>query len=101
MPAGVAHILQVIMLTAGADAFLRAGGAGVVALLLAKEDVLELVHACVRKQQSGVIGRDQRRALHYAVAAFGEKVEKTLSDFVTCHGESLLEWTTSNCSERF
>src|SRR5207248_9668747 len=92
---------QVIVLAAGADAFLRARSACVVALLLAKEHVLELVHACVGEEQSRVVGRDQRPALHYAVAAFGKKVEKTLSDFVTCHGESFLEWTTLNCSEIF
>ena len=30
--------------------------------------------------------------------AVGEEVEKALSDFVTCHENSLLVWTKSNCS---
>ncbi len=89
--ARVADVFEVVVLAAGAHAFLRGGGARVVALLQAQEDVLELVHAGVGEQQRGVVGRDQRRAAHDAVAAFGEEVEKALSDFVTCHGESFVE----------
>ena len=51
----------------------------------------------VGEQQGGVVRRDQRRAAHDAVAAFGEKVEKALSDFVTCHGESFWNGLKSNC----
>ena len=91
MAAGVADVFQVVMLAAGADAFLRGGGARVVALFQAKEDVLELVHAGVGEQQRRVVRGDQRRAAHDAVAAGGEEVEKALSDFVTCHGDSLME----------
>ena len=42
MAAGVADIFEIVVLAAGAHALLRAGGAGVVALLEAEEDVLEL-----------------------------------------------------------
>ena len=87
MAAGVADVLEVVVLAAGADAFLRAGGARVVALFQAQEDVLELVHARVGEQQRGVVGGHERRAADDAVASFGKKVEKALSDFVTCHGE--------------
>ncbi len=96
--ARVADVFQVVVLAARAHAFLRAGGARVVALLQAQEDVLELVHAGVGEQQRRVVGRDQRRAAHHAVAAGGKEVEKALSDFVTCHGDSLWMWTKSNCS---
>jgi hypothetical protein len=67
--AGAADVLEVVVLAAGADAFLRRGGAGVVALLLAKEDVLELVHARVGKQQRGVVGGNAQLRLlpHFAV----------------------------------
>ena len=54
--AGEAHIFEVVVLAAGADAFLRSGGAGVVALLGAKKEILELVHARVGKQQRGIVG---------------------------------------------
>ena len=88
MAAGVADVFEIVVLAAGAHAFLGGGGAGIVALFEAQEDVLELVHAGVGEQQRGVVGGDQRRAAHDAVAARGEEVEKALSDFVTCHGES-------------
>ena len=64
-----------------------------IALLGAEEDVLELVHAGVGEQQRGIVGRDQRRAADDAMAAFGKKIEKALSDFGTCHGESFWSGT--------
>ena len=47
MAAGVADIFEIVVLAAGAHALLGAGGAGVVALLEAEEDVLEL-DSCLR-----------------------------------------------------
>src|SRR4029077_1028250 len=100
MPARVADILQIVVLPSGAHAFLRARGAGIGALLLPQKYILELVHACVGEQQGGVVGRHQRGTADHGVAPFGEKVEKALSDFVTCHGNSLnCRWTKLNCSE--
>ena len=85
MAARVADVLEIVVLAAGAHAFLRGGGAGVVALLQAEEDVLELVHAGVGEQQRRVVGRDERGAADHAVAAGGEKVEEFLADLMTCH----------------
>ena len=78
-------IFQIVVFAARAHAFLRRGGAGVVALFEAQEDVLELVHARVGEQQSWIVRRDQRGTTHYAVAARGEEVEEALADVVTCH----------------
>ena len=47
MAARVTDILQVVMFAARAHAFLRSGGARVVALFKAEEDVLKLIHAGV------------------------------------------------------
>ncbi len=44
---GEADVFEVVVLASGADALLRGGGAGVVAVLKAEEDVFELVHAGV------------------------------------------------------
>ncbi len=44
MAFGEADIFQVVVLAAGADAFLRGGGAVVVAFFQAEKNVLELVH---------------------------------------------------------
>ena len=83
--AGVADVLEIVVLAAGADALLRGGGARVVALFEAQEDVLELVHAGVGEQQRGVVGGHQRRAADDAVAVRREEVEKLLADLVACH----------------
>ena len=55
----------------------------------AKEDVLELVHPALVKRQGRVVGGTSE-GCHHAMASFG-KSEKTLSDFVTSHGDSLCE----------
>src|ERR1700683_3861666 len=98
MAARVADVFEVVVLAARANALLRGCGAGIIALLGAEEDVLELVHAGIGEQQGGVVGRDQRRAADDAVAAFGKKVEKALSDFGTLHGESFGSGLRFNCS---
>src|SRR6202035_5106184 len=45
MPRGIADIVEIVVLAAGAHAFLRGGGALIGPLLDAGEDVLELHHA--------------------------------------------------------
>ena len=79
---GEADIFEVVVLAAGANAFLAGGGAVVVALLEAEEDVLELVHAGVGEKQSGIVGGDERRTAHDFVAALFEEAQKHLARFV-------------------
>ncbi len=73
MAAGEADVFEVVVLAAGADAFLRADGAGVGTLLGTEEDVLELVHAGVGKEERRVVGRDERGGVHAAVRFSFEK----------------------------
>ena len=79
---GEADIFEVIVLAAGADAFLAGGGAVVVALLEAEEDVLELIHAGVGEEERGIVGGDERRAAHDFVAALFEEAQKHFARFV-------------------
>ena len=65
---GVADIVEVVVLAAGAHAFLRGGGARIGALLEAGEDVLELHHAGIGEHQRRVVARHQRRRRHDRVA---------------------------------
>ena len=81
MPVGEPHILQIVMLAAGAHAFLRSRGAGVVALLQSQKNVFELVHARIGEQQCGIIRRHQRRRMHLLVPLLHKKVEKLAADF--------------------
>ncbi len=82
MAVGEADVFEVVVLAAGAHAFLRGGGARVFALLEAQENVLELVHPRIGEEQCGVVGRDERGAAHDAMAALGEKFQKRAADFV-------------------
>jgi hypothetical protein len=82
MAVGEADIFQVVVFAAGADAFLAGGGAFVIALFEAEEDVLELIHACVSEEQRGIVVRNERGTAHYAMAALFEEFQKCLADFV-------------------
>ncbi len=86
MARGVADILEIVVLAAGAHAFLRRGGAVVGALLEAGEDVLELHHAGIGEEQSRVVPRHERRGRHDLVAVPGEIGEERGADVVRQHG---------------
>ena len=59
MAGRAADILQVVMFAAGTHAFLRGGGAYILALFSTEEAVLELVHPCIGKEQGGVVMGNQ------------------------------------------
>ena len=82
MPRGVADIVEVVMLAAGAHAFLRGGGALVGTLLDAGEDVLELHHAGIGEHQGRIVARHQRRRRHDLVAVLRKEVQKFRPDLV-------------------
>jgi len=84
-----ADVFEVVVFAAGADAFLRVGGAGVAARndarpfgdvrgALAEEDGHELVHAGVGEKEVGGIGQQARRG-HDGVLLRSEEIEKRLS----------------------
>ncbi len=81
MAVGEADVFEIVVLAAGAHAFLRSRGPVVVALFQAEEDVLELVHARVGEQQRGIVLRDERRRMHLAVSLLDEKVQKFSANF--------------------
>ena len=65
------------------------GGAGIIALFEALEDLFELVHARVGEEQGGVVGGDQVTGADDAMIAGVEEVEKALADVVTGHRSPL------------
>src|SRR5882672_5939523 len=85
MARGLAHFVQVVVLAAGADDFLRRGGALVISLLGAEEDVFELVHSGVDKEQRRVVRREQGRRFDYLVSISGKVVQECGSYFVSGH----------------
>ena len=89
MARGPADVLEVIVLAAGAHALLSRRGAPVVALLLAREDALELHHAGVGEEQRGIIVRHERRRAHTPVAVALEVAEKLFTQAIAGHRGSL------------
>ncbi len=79
---GVADIVEVVVLAAGAHALLRDCRAHVGARLLAGEHVLELHHAGVGEHQRRVVARHERGRRHHLVAVLLEEVEKRAADVV-------------------
>ncbi len=92
---GIADVVEIVVLSAGADAFLRGRGADVGALLDAGEDVLELHHAGVGEHQRRVVARDERARGHDLVPAPGEELEEVRSDLVdAAHVHAALDGLT-------
>ena len=89
MPRRRADVVEVVVLAADAHALLRRRGARVVPLLLAEEDVLELVHPGVGEQQGRVVARNERGAGHRTVTGRFEEVEEPTADFTRTHSRSL------------
>ena len=76
---------QVVVFAAHAQAFLCIGCTGKLGSGVAQEDVLELVHARVRKHQGGVV-LDYHRCRGYHRMPFGgEEVQVLLAYFFRCH----------------
>src|SRR5206468_11657363 len=85
MARGAADVLEIVVLAAGSNAFLRARGARIIALVAAEEDVLELVHAGVREEQRRIVVRHERGAGDDAMAVLLEERQKGCPDFVRRH----------------
>ena len=79
---GVADIVEVVVLAAGAHALLRGRGARIGALLEPGEDVLELHHAGIGEHQRRIVARHQRARGNDLVTVLPEIVEESRPDFV-------------------
>ena len=80
MARGVAHIVEVIVLATGADAFLGRGGADIVAGLDPGEQILELHHARIGEHERRIVARHERRGRHDLVAIAGKEIEEGGAD---------------------
>ena len=76
MAGGVADIVEIIVLAAGAHALLRRHCARRGRGLGAGEVVLKRRHAGVYEQQGGIVSRHQRRRGKHPVLRPGEKVDE-------------------------
>src|SRR4029077_6714018 len=83
MARGIADVFQIVMLAAGANAFLGRGRPAVVALFHAGEDVLELDHPGVGEHERRIVARHERTRGDDRVAVGSEIVEKGSAEFVS------------------
>ena len=83
VPGRVPHLLEIVVLAAGAHALLRRRCATLALrrVFHAEEDLLELHHAGVREQQRRIVGGHERRARANRVAVAREILEETGADF--------------------
>ena len=79
---GVADVVEVVVLAAGAHRLLRGGGAGIGARLQPGEHVLELDHARVGEHQRGIVARHDGRGGHDLVVAALEEAQEVGPDLV-------------------
>src|SRR5260221_11769488 len=85
MPHRLADFVEVVVLAAGAQTFLRRTGAQVLALLDSEKDILELIHAGVSEQQCRIVSRQQWAGTHAGVALALEILQKLFANFVSRH----------------
>ena len=82
MTRGVADIVEVVVLAAGADAFLRRRGPDIGTLLDAGEDILELHHAGVGEHERRIVARHERARRNDRVSGLAEELEEVRSNVV-------------------
>src|SRR5690606_34327831 len=100
VPGGVADLVEVVVLAAGAYAALRGSGAPVAALLRTQEHILELHHAGVGEQQGRVVTRHQRAGGDHLVALAAEELEEVPADVVAGLGHRGGRLAESEADER-
>src|SRR6266705_1576141 len=91
MARGVADVLEVVVLAAGAQAPLRGGRALVGPRFPAEKHVLELHHAGIGEEQRGIVRRHERARGDGRVALLLEELQELAADFRRPHVSILTE----------
>ena len=81
----VAHVFQIVVLTAGAQAGLHRCSAHIGALVRAQKHVLELHHARIGKHQRRIVAGHQRAARNHGMALGGKKIEEGFANVRNTH----------------
>lgn len=74
------YLLQVVVLSGNAQAFLSVGDARLGYRTIAQKEILELVHARIGEHERRVVLHHHGRAGHDGVTALGEVIEEGLAD---------------------
>src|SRR5918999_3390861 len=87
---GMADLFQVVVLSAGANAFLRGRRSATERRFLETEEhLLELHHAGVREQQRRIIARHERGARANSVTLMAEIVQEAGANIGGTHGRNI------------
>ena len=85
MPGRVADIIEIVMLSAGANTPLGGHRPVVSPFVLPQKDILELHHTGIGKKQRGIVMGHQRAAGHDFVPVCSEVIKELLSDVPSFH----------------
>jgi hypothetical protein len=85
----VTDVIEIVVLAARPNAFLRARCHRVRALFAAEKNILKLVHSGINKQQCRILCWNQRGTLDDRMTPVREELEESPADFVTVHRASL------------
>src|SRR5579871_522764 len=101
MPVGEPYILQIVVLPARPNALLRSSRPRIIPLLQPEKDIFELIHSRVGEQQRRIVGRDERRRMHFLVSLVHKEVQEFSADFRTGRHEwSILNENHSRLTRR-
>ena len=93
------NIFQVVVLAASADAFLGVDGTDKVTVTAPEENVLELVHPGIGKQQGGVVMRDHRARIDHGVLVAAEQRNQETADELRPRSGAWLDSRGINCTD--
>ena len=81
----VAHLFEVVVLTAHTQTFLRVGHAAALGFDVAENDVLELIHTGIGEHQRGIVLDHHRGGGNDEVTVLFEEAFEGFAYFVCCH----------------
>ena len=87
VPRRTAHVLEIVVLARNAHAFLNAGGASIVAHVLAQKNALELHHPRVGEHERGIAFRHKQARGHHAMVPLLEEAQERFSQLAAGHRE--------------
>ena len=87
---GFTDFIEIIMLAAGSQAFLRRDGPRIVAFFIPEENVFELVHTSVNEQEGRIVRRQERRRMNGLMALLLKIIEKFLTDLASFHRRKIV-----------
>src|SRR5205807_10082689 len=92
----LADFVEVVVLAAGAQTFLRRAGAHIIASLVTEKHIFELIHAGVGKEQRRIVCGQQWAGAHTCMTVLLKVLEEFFANLVTSHDSvNSKQWAVS------